>query len=325
MNVMPDFRYCRPNTLAEAVGLRATYPDAQVMAGGTDFVVNMRRGLAGPSAVIDLSAIGELATITEVNGGIRIGAAVTLSALAGHDLVCQDFPALVTAAQSVAGPTHRAAATVGGNLCQDTRCAFYNQSEWWRSANGYCLKRMGDTCHVVVKKNQCYATYHGDLAPVLMVLGADVELLGPAGKRRLPVAALFHDDGASHLTLLPGEVVAALVVPAQAGAISGYAKTRIRNSIDFPLAAVAVALSRDGDRIGSLRLAITGVNSAPQLVPTAELVGQPWNGSAAEAIAKGIRQASSAVKTTTVGPAYRRRVLLATARQLVDQLWAKAA
>ena len=325
MKPMTEFRYCRPDSLAEVARLRTEYPDARVMAGGTDFLVNLRRGLARPPAVIDLSGVAGMATIDEGPDGVRIGAAVTLAALTSDELIRDRFPALVSAASSVAGPTHRAAATIGGNLCQDTRCMFYNQSEWWRSANGYCLKRDGGTCHVVVKKNHCYATYHGDLAPVLMVLGASAELAGPAGKRRLPLSDLFRQDGARHLALSEGEVLAGVTVRAEPGLLAGYTKIRIRNAVDFPLAAVAVALRREGKRIGGLRVAITGTNSAPLMVPVADLTGQEWGDAVAERMVAAIRQACDVVKTTTsVSPKYRRRVLLASTRQLADQLWNQA-
>jgi 4-hydroxybenzoyl-CoA reductase subunit beta len=230
---------------------------------------------------------------------------------------------LAEAALTVAGPTHRAAATLGGNLCQDTRCVVYNQSEWWRSGNGYCLKAKGDRCHVVVKSDRCYATYHGDIAPVLMVLGATVAIAGPQGTRTLPIAELFVESGAVHLALASGEIVAAVMVPPAERWRAGYAKVRIRDAIDFALAGVAVALIRDDDRIGGLRLAITGTNSAPLAIATDALVGQVWSQATIEAVLAVTAKAANVLKTTGVGAKYRRKVLLAETRRLLGRLWAE--
>jgi 4-hydroxybenzoyl-CoA reductase subunit beta len=326
MTMLPDFRYIRPGNVEEAVAALAGTPGAAIIAGATDLLPNLRRGLGEPSALVDLSGVATLATVEETAEGLRIGAGVRLGALASHPVIQRDFPAIAEAAQVVAGPTHRAAATVGGNLCQDTRCYFYNQSEWWRSGNGYCLKYQGDRCHVAPKSTRCFATYRGDLAPVLMALGAEVEVAGPGGRRRLPLAGLFHDEGATYLTLAAGELLTSVTIPAAArGLVAGYEKVRIRDSIDFPLAGIAVALRRDGDRLAEIRVAITGTNSAPLTVDTAALAGQPWNDETARLLGDRLNKTAKFQTTTTVGMKYRRRVLLATARRLVQSLWEKAA
>ena len=222
---------------------------------------------------------------------------------------------------AVAGPTHRAAATLGGNLCQDTRCVFFNQSAWWREANSFCLKKEGDKCQVVAKSDRCYATYHGDIAPVLMVLDAEALLVGPDGARRVKIGDLYRETGASHLTLAPGEVLAVVVLPPLPGWRAGYRKVRIRDAIDFPLAGVAVALKRDGDVIGDFRMAITGTNSAPLAVDTAGLAGRAADADTAAIVAQQLRKKASILRTTVVGAAYRRRAMQAMARKLVDELW----
>ncbi len=321
MNILTDFRTHRPATLADAVNAlaaEATLP----LGAGTDLLPNLRRGLGHPAALVDLTGIDGLATIsTLADGSLRLGAGATLEAIAEHDAIRTSWPALAQAAESVAGPTHRAAATLGGNLCQDTRCTFYNQSEWWRSGNGYCLKYKGDKCHVIVKSDRCYATYHGDVAPALMVLDARAEIVGPAGKRTVPVAQLFRESGAEHLTLEKGELLAAIEVPPTGAWSAAYSKVRIRDAVDFPLAGVAAALQRDGDRIAGLRVAITGSNSAPLMVPVDALVGGNWDDAAAETLAQLVRKTSNVLRTTITGVKYRRRVLLAISRKVVDQLW----
>jgi len=324
MNLLPSFSTLRPGTLAEAVSALAR-EGAQALGGGTDLLPNLRRGLGEPTTLVDLSAVGELAGVALLSdGSLRIGAGTSLEAIAEHAAIRAGWPVVASAAALVAGPTHRVAATLGGNLCQDTRCVFYNQSEWWRSGNGYCLKHRGDKCHVVVKSDRCYATYHGDVAPALMVLDAEVEIQGPAGQRRLPLRQLFQEDGAKRLTLAPGEILTALRVPPAGGWRADYVKVRIRDAIDFPLAGIAVALKREGDRIAGLRLAITGTNSAPLMVPTDALVGASWNEAAAETLVQSVRKTSNVLLTTVAVVKYRRRVLLAMTRKTVNELWSQA-
>lgn len=324
MNILPDFRTLRPATLAEAVTALSA-EGAQALGGGTDLLPNLRRGLGQPSTLVDLTAIGNLAGISVLaDGSLRIGAGTTLEAIAEDGSIRAAWPVIAQAAELVAGPSHRAAATLGGNLCQDTRCVFYNQSEWWRSGNGYCLKYEGDKCHVVVKSDRCYATYHGDVAPALMVLDATAEIVGPGGKRQIPLAGLFNEDGGNRLTLDKGEVLAAVLVPPLGEAKASYVKVRIRDAIDFPLAGIAVALKRDGDTITSLKLAITGTNSAPLMVATEAVAGGTWDATSAETLVQAVRKTSNVLKTTVAGVKYRRRVLLAVARKAVDDLWTGA-
>ncbi len=325
MNLMPELRLHRPETLDEAVRLKATLAGARFVAGGTDLLVNLRRGLGEPSDLIDLGAIADLASVRRVEGALWLGAGVALDDLARHAEVLAHYPALAQAALQVAGPNHRAAATLGGNLCQDTRCVFFNQSDWWRKGNDYCLKYKGDKCHVVVKSDRCYATYHGDVAPVLMVLGAEAVIATQGTARRAKIAELYREDGAAHLTLAAGEALAAVVLPAMDGWHAGYAKMRERDAIDFPLAGIAAALRRDGDRIGELRVAITGTNSAPLMVPTDELAARRWDDAAAADLVAALGKIGNPLKTTVVGAKYRRRVMRAVARRLIDTLWDDAA
>src|ERR1700752_3479265 len=186
--------------------------------------------------------------------------------------------------------------TVGGNLCLDTRCIYYNQSEWWRAANQHCLKTTGEVCHVAPKsRGVCFATFSGDMAPALMILGAEIDLVGPEGKRTLPLQQLYigharHDgsaegDGKHYLALKSGELVAAVRARHAAGLRSAYDKIRIRRSIEYPVAGVAVALRRDGNTLAALRVAITGTNPRPVLLEgTAELCGGPLD----ERVFKGL-------------------------------------
>ncbi len=324
MNLMPDFRYHRPTSLDEAVRLKAASASARFIGGGTDLLVNLRRGLGEPSDLIDVTGVADLASIRLDGHALWVGAAVTLADLARHTDILASYPALAEAALAVAGATHRAAATLGGNLCQDTRCIFYNQSDWWREGNGWCLKYRGDKCHVVVKSDRCYATYHGDVAPVLMVLNAEAVLVGPGGARRIKVADLYRENGADFLTLATGEVLAAVVLPPKGQRRAAYAKARVRDGVDFPLAGVAVALRRDGDAIADLKVAITGTNSAPLMIDTGALNGHAWNGETAAALAAALKKKANILRTTVIGAKYRRRALQGMTKRLVTTLWGKA-
>src|SRR5262249_36359584 len=167
-------------------------PDSRLIGGGTDLMVNIRRGIVAPPVLIDVNNVEELRTIRADAETLEIGAAGTLAELAAHPQVGARYPGVAQAAGSIAGPTHREMGTLGGNLCLDTRCLFYNQSEWWRSANHHCLKTTGDICHVAPKsRGVCFATFSGDLAPALLTLDAEVDLAGPDGRRTPALAALY--------------------------------------------------------------------------------------------------------------------------------------
>ena len=171
MDALPEFEVVRPRSLDEAIAARAAHPDSKMLGGGTDLVVNIRRGIVAPPALIDVNRVEGLRVLKADANSLEIGAAVTLDELAGHPDVLAHHPVVAQAAAQIAGPTHRHMGTVGGNLCLDTRCIYYNQSEWWRAANHHCLKTTGDICHVAPKsRGVCFATYSGDLAPALMTL-----------------------------------------------------------------------------------------------------------------------------------------------------------
>jgi 4-hydroxybenzoyl-CoA reductase subunit beta len=224
--------------------------------------------------------------------------------------------------------------TVGGNLCLDTRCIFYNQSQWWRSANDHCLKTVGDVCHVAPKsRGVCFATYSGDLAPVLMTLGAEVDIVHPKGRRTMPLENLYigharHDgagdgDGKRYLALEPGEFVAGVRAKGVPGLRSAYDKIRVRRSIEYPVASVAVALRRDGDTLADLRVVITGTNPRPVLLDgTRDLCGGPLDARAFKGLDHLVRDQIMSMKTTFTPGHYRRRVAGVLARRLVQRLFA---
>jgi len=336
MDALPEFRVVCPRTVEEAVAARAGNPGSMPLGGGTDLVVNIRRGIVAPKVLIDMNRVPELHAIKADEHTLEIGAAVRMSELARLPGVAEHYPVLAQAAAHIAGPTHRNMGTVGGNLCLDTRCIFYNQSEWWRDANNHCLKTTGTICHVAPKsRGVCFATFSGDLAPALLTLGAEVDIAGPAGRRSIPLEKLYigfarqdvpvtetQGDGKFYLSLRPGEFITAVRAKNVSGLRSGYDKIRIRRSIEYPVAGVAVALKKDNGNLADLRVAFTGTNPRPVLLAgTRELCG----GVIDERVIKGldalVRDQIMPMKTTFTPGHYRRRVAGVLARRLLTHLF----
>ena len=322
MERMPEFDLKRPTSIAEAAAMLAAEPGARLLAGGTDLVPKMRRGIERPSVLVDLGAVREFADIAFTDAGLRLGAGVTLSRLAVDERVARDYAAITEAARAIAGPGHRSVATVGGNLCLDTRCVFYNQSEWWRAANDYCMKLGGEICHVAPQGKHCHAAFCGDLAPALLALGAEVELCARRGTRCIALADLYRDDGAAHLTIARDEVLVRVLVPAPSeGVVSGYRKARARGALDFPLAGVACALGVRGGSLSELRVALTGTNSRPiVLSDTDALLGRVIDAETLSTLAKLVQKQVSPMRTTVTQSNYRRQVAAVLAQRLVREL-----
>ena len=336
MDALPPFDLVRPRTLDELVEARAAHPDSRLLGGGTDLVVNIRRGIVAPPVLIDINAVAELHGIKADARTLEIGAAVTLAEVAAHPEVTRHYPVVAQAAAHIAGPTHRNMGTVGGNLALDTRCIYYNQSEWWREANHHCLKTTGQICHVAPKsRGVCFATFSGDLAPALLTLDAEIDVAGPASPRSMPLAELYigyarqdepvtetRGDGKYFLSLRRGEVITAVRVRNTPGLRSAYDKIRIRRSIEYPVTGVAVALRRDGDTLTDLRVAFTGTNPRPvRLAGTVELCGGALDARVFSGLDALVRDQIMAMKTTFTPGHYRRRMAGILARRLVQRLF----
>ncbi|MDD5333041.1 MAG: 4-hydroxybenzoyl-CoA reductase subunit beta [Rhodoferax sp.] len=319
---MTPFVLRSPRSAAEAVAWLAANPQARVLAGGTDLLPNLRRGIVASDTLIDLGGIDDLQQITRDGSGWVLGAGVTLQQLAGHSEIKSALPALAQAAASVAGPSHRTVATLGGNLCLDTRCVFYNQSEWWRQSNNYCLKNQGEVCHVAPQGARCHAAWSGDLAPALIALDASIEILHSDGPRTLPLADFYQDDGANPLTLGAGELVTRVRIPAQPdGMRCGYRKARTRGAVDFPLVGVAVRVTMANGVIRELRVALTGTNSRPVLLEgCAALCKQPVTPELLGALGKLVQKQVSPMRSTVTASNYRRQVASVLAQRLVSEL-----
>jgi 4-hydroxybenzoyl-CoA reductase subunit beta len=258
---LPKFEYRRPASVQEAASILLDQPSARVLAGGTDLLVNMKHRVETPSEIVSLKGLTDLNYVRQTDGIAKIGALTPLKRVYNDPFVAEKLPALAIAASSVGSYHHQTMGTIGGNLCQQTRCKYFNQSKWWRSARPLCFKAGGVQCHVANKENVCYSTYCGDVAPALLVLNAEVVLTGPDDSRQVPVEAIFSGDGKAPLNLDPGEILTEIVIPEQVGdAFSTYKKTANRGSIDFPIVGAAFWTSRS---TGESRIALTAAHRKP--------------------------------------------------------------
>ncbi len=276
---LPIFEYHKPRTLAEATGLLAALGDkAMILAGGTDVLPNMKQGLFEPEHVVSIAALDELRGIgfTRDPGGLEhlvIGSGMRLSEIADSLLVTRVAPALAEAAGLVGGPHHRAMGTLGGNICLDTRCRYYNQTYFWRKALGFCLKKDGTACHVVKGGAKCVAAASNDSAPALMALDAELLLLGNTGERRVRAVDFYTADGIRNTVLRPGEIVVRATIPVVSGRRSAFEKLRKRGAIDFPLLSIAARIDRDPEkRIRAVDIVVSALGARPRRVRAAAKV-----------------------------------------------------
>jgi 4-hydroxybenzoyl-CoA reductase subunit beta len=322
---MPNFAIARPRDIESAITAREQEPSSLFLAGGTDLLVNLRLGLGRPKLLIDLSTIDALREKSLASSGIRIGACTNLMELTAMPTIRQRYRALAEAAEAVASPTTRSIATLGGNLCLQTRCVYYNQSEWWRRSNNYCLKHQGNVCHVAPQGQRCHAAFSGDIAPALMVLDAEVEIAGRyMQRRRVKLADFYREDGRAHLTLEPDEIIVCIYLSPDPPP-SSYAKARVRGAIDFPLAGVAVALAVDGKRLLQLRVGITGTNPRPFLLQGVDaLFGRTLDADALHHLETLVQKQVQPMRTTTISAHYRRLAAAGLVRRLTTALAAIA-
>ncbi len=317
---MAPFEVHRPATVAEAVRLRAALPESMYVAGGTDLLPNLKHRLHRPAHLVSLSAIPDLVGIEEGPEGLRIGAGTSLQEVAEAAPV----PALAHAARLIAGPQHRRMGTLGGNVMLDTRCLFYNQSEDWRRALDFCLKKDGDFCHVLGSSASCVAAQSSDTVPVLLALDALLEIEHPEeGPQEVPLEGLFTTDGRfeRRLTLDPRSLLRAIRIPAlPAGHRSVYRKVRARGAVDFPQLGVAVAGSFDGDTLDSLAVVVGAVLPKPRRIKRLDRVlGRPLDPETIEAVADQAFRQVRPQRSVHGDPSWRRhRVRIETRRALEE-------
>ncbi len=310
---LPQFKLLRPGSVAEAIDLLQKHAsNTRILAGGTDLVPSMQQKLFEPEYVLDVRHIAELKGLREQGNEVQIGALTTLTAIGNSQLLRKRYSVLTEAAATVASPILRNMGTIGGNICLDTRCLWYNQSLTWRKGCGFCIKKDGDLCHVAPGGTKCWAVFSGDTPPALLCLNAEIEIVGPSGARRIPLRDFYTGIGDGYRKLQPNELLTRVFLPAASANYHGvYRKLRIRGSIDYPLAGVAVAVKRSNGHIEDARIGITAVNPAPLLVKG---VGEKLNGKIldedlAENAADLAARTAKPLTTSALTPEYRREMI----------------
>ena len=304
---LPAFDVFIPNNLREAVHfLSQNFRDTKIIAGGTDLVPSLKQKLFEPRYLLDIKPLRELHGIHETpDGGVRIGALTTISEMVYNSVLYRHFTVLQQAAATVAGPSLRNVGTLGGNICLDTRCYWYNQSYFWRQSCGFCLKKDGTLCHVAPGSKTCWAVYSGDTAAALLALNARLKLVSAAGERLVSLDDFFVNDGQVRNRMEPGEILCEVLIPGSVRDYQGaYEKYRIRGSVDYPLAGVAVALKGSNGSAEDLRVALTAVNPLPVLLKEPfSLLHTP------EELQKLAQRTAKPLKTSASTMEYRRHMI----------------
>lgn len=306
---LPKFTYVEAKTVEAACAILAEERHAKVLAGGTDLLVNMKNRLETPDVLVNLKKVPHLDFIRPDDGGFTIGALTSLKRIYSSREIMSKLPSLTQAASGVGSYHHQVMGTISGNICQQNRCNYFNQSGGWHSDRPKCLKLGGGICHVVKNGSKCFSCYHGDLAPVLIAMNATVEVQGPEERRIISIEDLFSGDGETPLVLTQGEILTMVRIPAKSmQGVSCYIKFADRGSIDFPVVGVAVwALPAEGE----YRVCFTAIDRRPVRAKQIEdfLRGQRQD-------AKVLRQAEELcmkigrpVKNASFSPSYKRQVM----------------
>src|SRR5947209_9304024 len=319
---LPSFKFLRPRSLRQAVDYLARHgSDLVILAGGTDLLPSMKQKLFTPSYVMDIRGIEEIHGIhVRPGAGVEIGALTPLSAIEDSEFIRRSYRVLHEAAMTVASPILRNMGTLGGNICLDTRCVWYNQSLQWRRSCGFCIKKDGDLCHVAPGGKFCWAAFSGDTPPALLCLGAELEIASPTGIRRMALKDFYTNVGDGRMKLKRHEMLTRVFLPEDSAGWKGsYMKMRIRGSIDYPLAGVAVALKKNGGPVEAARVAITAVNPAPLLVAGAEnaLVGRQIDEHVAAVVGELAAKTAKPPTTSGVTAEYRREMIKVFAKRAV--------
>lgn len=250
--------YALPDSIDEALACVREDGDFSFVAGGTDLMVQRHQGNNTTALLIDLHRIDELKSMTIQDDHVSLGAGVTLASLLEKPELRRRFPTLIQAIRSVASPSIRSSATLGGNLLCQNRCVYFDQSEFWRDAIGYCLKCGGDVCIATGGTKACFSVFISDIAPVLLALRAGIEFATREERKRAMLESIYTGDG-QHPHALPFDaIVTRIVIPVGEEGRSFFRKIRPRESVDFTN--LSLAMRRDGDEVSA---AATGVGPGP--------------------------------------------------------------
>jgi len=297
---LPPFAYERPRDLTEALELLNTYgKDCRVLAGGTDLLVRMKQGLAAPSRLISLKDLPELATINESDGFLNIGTAVKLADILACEPIQYRWPGLFEAVKSVGAPSiQHFSGTIGGNLCQDNRCQFYNQSKFFRQARQTCNKAGGNTCFAWKGgSDKCHSICQSDSAPILIAMDARITIKSKNESRTIPLEELYSSVGERPLTLADDEILTEIHVPGPVpGAGCAFEKLTYRSSIDYAVVSAGACVQTDGSKTVKARLIIGAVARGPLAIATVEKTLKDRTAGDEEAIDQAGREAMNAAE-----------------------------
>jgi 4-hydroxybenzoyl-CoA reductase beta subunit len=272
---LPRFEYVKPTGLQDVLDILQEHgKKAAILAGGSDLLINMKYRVVQPEKVVNIKELKDLDYISSDNkDGVEIGAGVNLSALATSTDLTETFPAFGEAVRSVASKHIRNLATIGGNICLDNRCWYYNQSKLWRDSREVCFKLGGRVCHAIKGSERCHAINSSDSVPILIALGARVKVVKKGGERIIPLKDFFVANGAKPNVLEPDEMVSSLLIPKNTnGCRSAFIKVAQRKGIDFALGSIAAYVKRDGKEISELQMVLGTLASTPIVLKKAAQV-----------------------------------------------------
>jgi 4-hydroxybenzoyl-CoA reductase subunit beta len=341
--MLGEFEALQPASVEEASALLRKHKDAAVLkAGGTALIPEMKCGLKAPEYVITLSSVEGLDDIREEAGGLRIGATASLHKVKTHSVVLDKYPALSSAIESVSAPSMHHQSTIGGNICQNTRCQFYNQSELWKSGLDPCFKTLaasqamqralsqaehrpcdnmgGERCHAAPGANKCNSVYQGDLAALLMCMEAKLRIVSPRKERVAELGALFTGRGHDPLRLKPNELVAEIIIPPPDGRKFGYAKLRERGSLDYPILGVAAMLELKGTMCQRSLFVVTAMGPKPLVIEEPFLRSRDVDDGFIEDAAHHVRKKVHPIANLSSTPAYRKEMTTVMVERVVKEV-----
>lgn len=327
---LPRFEYFEPETIKEACSLLLEYQgDARIIAGGTDLLVHLKYKLATPRALVNIKRIADLNNIDCDDEELRIGALATVHSVGTSSVIKDRFGLLAQAAGSIGTPQIRQTATLGGNICLDTRCFYYNRSQSWRETRAACYHTGGDVCYVVKKSDRCHALFVADTVPALMASGAEVTIASPDGEKQIPLEEFYTGRGEKVNSLQAGQVVIRIRVPNPLPHTGGvYLKYGVRQAVDFAIVGVAgvISLKPDDGVCRDAKIVLIGVASSPVRALAAERVikGREIDNKLIDEVSQVVLKEIHPITHLGIPASYKRKLAETLTKRAVRQAWQQA-
>lgn len=291
--------YLIPQSIEEALAMTKDLDiEFKYLAGGTDVMVNRYQNTEESPCLVDITKIEELRKVKEAGEYLKIGALVTLHDLKKYSTIVEQFPALIEAAHSVGSPLIRKTATLGGNILCENRCIYFNQSEWWREAVGYCLKCEGDICIATKGKKACFAEFISDTVPVLISMNAELAIADVDGDKKVKLESIYTGDGVNPRNLSNTAIVKAILLPLSQNFKTVYKKLRQRASVEFTSLTTAVTVDNDNN----LNIVLAGVDPKPVVIK------ESFDSKKDELIIQAVKR-SRAIDNDMFSRVYRRKMI----------------